>query len=113
MEAIIGRQAAAGAAEKIGICGLDLYYGQFRALKQVDMAIRENEITAFIGPIRLRQEHAASDAQPHERPHRGLPHHRQRDARRGGRLRRHGRKPAAAARGHGVPKAQPVPHEHL
>ena len=50
MEAIIGRQAAAGAAEKIGICGLDLYYGQFRALKQVDMAIRENEITAFIGP---------------------------------------------------------------
>ena len=50
MEEIIGRQAAAGAAEKIGICGLDLYYGQFRALKQVDMAIRENEITAFIGP---------------------------------------------------------------
>ena len=26
---------------------------------------------------------------------------------------RHGRQPAAQARGHGVPEAQPLPHEHL
>ena len=29
---------------------LDLYYGDFQALKKINMEIKENEITAFIGP---------------------------------------------------------------
>lgn len=29
---------------------LDLYYGDFQALKKVDMSIKEKSITAFIGP---------------------------------------------------------------
>src|SRR5699024_11435055 len=29
---------------------LDLYYGDFHALKKVDLEIQEKEITAFIGP---------------------------------------------------------------
>ena len=36
--------------EKINVSNLNLYYGDFQALKNVSLAIRENEITAFIGP---------------------------------------------------------------
>ena len=35
---------------KIGIRNLDLYYGQFQALKNINLDIAEKEITAFIGP---------------------------------------------------------------
>lgn len=34
----------------INVSGLDLFYGEFQALKNVNMAIKRNEITAFIGP---------------------------------------------------------------
>lgn len=36
--------------EKFKIEHLDLYYGDFHALKDVSMNIKANEITAFIGP---------------------------------------------------------------
>ena len=36
--------------EKIGIQDVNLYYGKFHALKDVNMSIGEKEITAFIGP---------------------------------------------------------------
>lgn len=36
--------------EKILINNLDLYYGDFQALKSVNLAIPENQITAYIGP---------------------------------------------------------------
>ena len=35
---------------KFDIQSLNLYYGTFQALKGIDLAIGENEITAFIGP---------------------------------------------------------------
>ena len=35
---------------KIDIQNLDLFYGDFHALKNVNLPIKENEITAFIGP---------------------------------------------------------------
>ena len=35
---------------KFKITDLNLYYGKFRALKNINMEIREKEITAFIGP---------------------------------------------------------------
>ena len=35
---------------KLSIKDLDLYYGDFQALKNINLDIRENEITAFIGP---------------------------------------------------------------
>lgn len=35
---------------KISVRNLDLYYGDFKALKQVNMDLPESEITAFIGP---------------------------------------------------------------
>ncbi|MDR1352790.1 MAG: phosphate ABC transporter ATP-binding protein PstB [Treponema sp.] len=36
--------------DKINITELQLYYGAYQALKNVNLAISENEITAFIGP---------------------------------------------------------------
>ena len=34
---------------KISIKNLDLYYGDFKALKNINLEIEENKITAFIG----------------------------------------------------------------
>lgn len=36
--------------DKIKINNLDLYYGDFQALKKVNMNVKDKEITAFIGP---------------------------------------------------------------
>jgi len=36
--------------EKMRISGLNLFYGDFQALKDVNMKVREREITALIGP---------------------------------------------------------------
>ena len=36
--------------EKFNISNLNLYYGDFHALKDVGLSINEKEITAFIGP---------------------------------------------------------------
>lgn len=36
--------------DKIKISDMDLYYGSFHALKNINMNIKANEITAFIGP---------------------------------------------------------------
>ena len=35
---------------KFDISDLDLYYGDFKALKNINIQITEKEITAFIGP---------------------------------------------------------------
>ncbi|MBE6033557.1 MAG: phosphate ABC transporter ATP-binding protein [Clostridiales bacterium] len=36
--------------DKIKVNNLDLYYGDFKALKNINLALPEKEITAFIGP---------------------------------------------------------------
>ena len=36
--------------DKITVSNLDLYYGEFKALKNINLNIPEKEITAFIGP---------------------------------------------------------------
>ena len=45
-----GHLVSGRAANKIEIQSLDLYYGQFQALKSVNMPIQKNVITALIGP---------------------------------------------------------------
>lgn len=35
---------------KVNVKGLDLYYGDFHALKDINMEIKSNMVTAFIGP---------------------------------------------------------------
>ncbi|MDD2495393.1 MAG: phosphate ABC transporter ATP-binding protein PstB [Tissierellia bacterium] len=37
-------------SDKMKIQNVDLYYGDFQALKNINMTIKEKEITAFIGP---------------------------------------------------------------
>ena len=46
-----GAGSAVGAIRpKVSVRDLDLYYGDFQALKDVSLNIAENEVTAFIGP---------------------------------------------------------------
>ena len=35
---------------KLSIQNIDLFYGDFKALKNINLEINPNEITAFIGP---------------------------------------------------------------
>ena len=44
------RAEAAAAEAKMGVEGLDLYYGEFHALKNVTLDFPKNEVTALIGP---------------------------------------------------------------
>ena len=44
---------------------LQLWYGDTHALKGIDMAIPEKNITALIG---LRKVHLSENPEPHERP---------------------------------------------
>lgn len=49
----IARSAAPqgrGARAKMDIRGLNLHYGDFHALKDIDLAIPEHQVTALIGP---------------------------------------------------------------
>jgi phosphate transport system ATP-binding protein len=41
---------AGGLSDKIRIRGLDFYYGDARALKNIDLTLHENRVTAIIGP---------------------------------------------------------------
>lgn len=46
-----GTQAATGTAEyTFDVSHMDLFYNEFQALKDINMKIRKNEITALIGP---------------------------------------------------------------
>ncbi len=44
------RAEAVAAEAKMGVEGLDLYYGEFHALKDVTLDFPKNEVTALIGP---------------------------------------------------------------
>ena len=98
---------------KIAIKDLNLYYGAFHALHGINLDIERGKITAFIGPsgcgksTLLKTLNRMNDLIPDCRV--DGQHH----AGRRGHLRQHGREPAAQARRHGVPEAEPLPHERL
>ena len=46
----VNGENAPAAVTKFDISGLNLHYGEFHALKNIDMKIEEKKITAFIGP---------------------------------------------------------------
>ena len=46
----VNGENAPAAVMKFDISGLNLHYGEFHALKNIDMKIEEKKITAFIGP---------------------------------------------------------------
>jgi phosphate transport system ATP-binding protein len=61
------------APEKVTIGDLDFYYGEFRALKSISLALFEKKVTAFIGPsgcgksTLLRVLNRMYDLYPHQR----------------------------------------------
>jgi phosphate transport system ATP-binding protein len=63
----------ARAPEKLTISDLDFYYGEFRALTSISLALFENKVTAFIGPsgcgksTLLRVLNRMYDLYPHQR----------------------------------------------
>ena len=54
---------------KITVENMNLYYGKFHALKNINMEIPEKEITAFIGPSGCGKSEIP---EPYERPGRGM-----------------------------------------
>ena len=66
---------------KIEIHNMNLHYGDFHALHDINLDIKENEITAFIGPSGCGKVYAAAFAQPHERSGGKLPYHGRHHAR--------------------------------
>ena len=77
---------------KFEVKNMDLYYGSFHALKNINIAIPEKEITAFIGPSGCGKSTFLKSL------------NRMNDLVEGCRI---------SAGGHGVPEAQPLPDEHL
>ena len=69
-------------AKRIDVKDLNVYYGDFKAVEGVSLTVEPRSVTAFIGPVRLRQVDVPADPEP--------------DAR--GRARRPGRGPGHARR---------------
>lgn len=102
----------AASPTRIDVEGLDLFYGDHHALKDVNIKIRDKQITSFIGPSGCGK---STLLRCFNRMNDGI-----RIAASRARLRsmvkiswrlRH--LPFAPARGHGVPTPQPISHEHL
>lgn len=51
---------------KFEIKDLNLYYGDYHALKNINMNLAENEITAFIGPSGMWKIHIFKMSEPYE-----------------------------------------------
>ena len=62
--------------DKITVENLNLYYGDFHALKNINLKIPANQITAFIGPSGCGKSTLMKIHQPDERPGGGLPDYR-------------------------------------
>ena len=92
----------------------NVFYGKFRAVRDVNLQVRANQITAFIGPSGcgkttvLRCLNRMNDLIPSARIEGKIRYHGARPLRPGG---RRGRGPPAHR--HGVPEAQPVPQVDL
>ena len=98
----------------VSLRNVHLYYGAFRAVKDVSLDIPKNRDHRAHRAVRLRQVHAPPVHQPDERPHpvrarRGRDPLPRREPVRG--LRRPGGSPAADR--DGLPEGQPVPQVDL
>ena len=56
-------------AKRIDVSGLDVYYGDFKAVEDVSMTVEPRSVTALHRPVRLRQVDAAAHPQPDARGH--------------------------------------------
>ena len=51
---------------KFNVDNLELFYGNFKALKGIDMEIKKNEITALIGPSGCGKFYILKNFKSHE-----------------------------------------------
>ena len=72
---------------KVSLQNVNLYYGDFHALKNLNLEIPANQVTAFIGPSGCGKSTCIQIPEPYERPDRRLQNHRHHQNRRGGYLR--------------------------
>ena len=61
------------AADVFNVEDLNVYYGDVKAVQDVNLDVHEREITAFIGPSGCGKSTVLALPQPHERPHRDRP----------------------------------------
>ncbi len=98
----------------IEIRNLSFFYGTFKGLKDVNLNIAENKVTAFIGPsgcgksTLLRTLNRMYSLYPGQRAEGEINLY-------GTNIldKKTGLEPVACASGHGVPKAHTFPHVHL
>jgi ABC-type cobalamin/Fe3+-siderophores transport system ATPase subunit len=94
--------------DKMMVKNLDLYYGDFQALDDVNLAIPENQITAFIGPsgcgksTMIKTLNRMNDLIEGQDRRRSAPRWQKHPRAR--------RQYSSQARGHGFPKTQSVSH---
>ena len=55
--------------QRIDVKHLNIYYGDFLAVEDVNINIEANKVTAFDRAVRLRQVHRAAHPRPHARDH--------------------------------------------
>jgi ABC-type branched-subunit amino acid transport system ATPase component len=46
---------------------LEIFYGSFKAVTDVNVKVEQNKVTAIIGPSGMWQVHSIAGLQPHER----------------------------------------------
>ena len=99
--------------DKIVIEHLNLWYGSFQALKDINLRLPANEITAFIGPSGCGKSTLLKSLNRMNDLVEGCRIGHRHAGRRGYFFPQNGREPAAQARRHGLPEAESLPHEHL
>ena len=58
-------------AKRLDLKDVNIYYGSFHAVADVELSVAPRSVTAFIGPSGLRQVDGAALAEPHARGHPG------------------------------------------
>ena len=85
---------------KISVKNLDLYYGDFKALKNINLEIEPNKITAFIGPSGCGKSTLLKSI------------NRMNDLVEGCRINGERKRPEKKSR-NGIPETKSIPDEHL
>ena len=98
---------------KLAIEDLNLYYGDFHALKSINMEIQPNEITAFIGPSGCGKSTLLKSLNRMNDLVEGCRITGADKIGRRGHLPRDGREPFEKTCRHGVSEAEPVPDERV
>ena len=97
---------------RIEIEALNVYYGAFRAVRDISLTVQAARHHRHHRPVGLRQEHVPAHPQPDARADAARPRRGLGPARRRGHLRPVGRSGRAPARRrHGLPATQPVPDD--